>query len=1137
MANMRPYKPSFSGGEISPEMFGRIDDGKFQSGAASIENLIATALGPAEKRPGLEYIRPTKNNGVARLIPFTYSTTQTVAIEIGAGYFRFHTQGATLSYSIAGLPAWVAPSGAISLSYTTPAIVSWTAHGLTTGDPIRFYLTGAHSATELPAGFQVGYTYTVVVIDADNFNILDNGVPVALPATGGGAFTNYPGTFATTANIGFGPNQSEAITSGTLTGLASVAVTGGLATVNVDLDSEIFGLGGIGAVDYQYSTGGAWQSFNRSTSSEAFSMSFQIAIANIDLLQLRIVVDGHTTSGGSLYATGTIYSWSVDVPTSGGPGGLDFVKAYRYYTASELVSYAGDYYAAVATDSGGTTAPGTDPTIWQLLRRDLIYEVANSYTVGDLFGIHYVQSADVLTLVHPNYPPMELRRLSATAWSFLPIVFGQVLNPPTAAAIVASPGYLARVASISTANPALFTTVSNHTLSLGDGIYVKGLTATIAGVVTVLDDFYLVNSVPVDGMGNLIPNQLTLMDYSGNILDSSGWSAVSSGATIQFGSKIFNITQFYVVTAVASDGIQQSGISAEVSVLNNLNVTGSFNTISWAAVAGAFRYYVYKRLNGLYGYIGQTTAATLTFDDNNIACDMGITPPQFDPVFASAGNYPGAVSYFQQRRCFGGTTDQPQNFWMTKSGTESDMSYSLPIQDTDRVAIGIAVRELATIEHIVPLLQLVLLTNSAEISVSPINTDVITPSTIDPRPQSYIGASNVPPTIVNNSLIYASARGGHVREMGFQWQIGGFITGDISLRAAHLFDNLTIVDQTFMKCPWQAVWFVSSNGNLLGLTYIPEQQIGAWHHHVTDGKFESIACVAEGAEDRLYAIVNRTIGGVTVRYIERMSTRNYGGATQDCFFVDAGGTFDGTNATVTTAAAVLDTTPGPLFGTYNLTASAATFAYPTQSDAGSYLILTGSDGNKYQFNILSTSSTTAANALPVTAIPAGVTFAAGANWAWARTTIGGLTWLEGKTVAILADGAVQPRQVVTGGSVSIQHPCTLVTIGLPYKPAIETLPLVLQIDGSGQGRVKNINKCWVRVYQSSSISAGPTLDALVEYKQRTNEPYGQAPALVTKELEITIPASWSTDGKVYITQDDPLPLTVVGLTLEAAIGG
>jgi hypothetical protein len=1144
MASTRVFKPSFSGGELSPEMFGRIDDGKFQSGAASIENMIATPIGPAEKRPGFEYVNATKNNGVARLIPFTYSTTQTMVIELGNLYARFHTQGETLQYSPAAALAWVPGSpGAIAYTLTTPAVISWAAHGLVTGNPIRFYVVGTAPIPPLPAGVQLAYTYTVVVIDANTFTLLDaNGNPVAFGG-GGGSGTTLTGSGTPTASISLGPNQSGGPNySSAAGGLASTVVASGVATLIATCDASVYVFQGGGTATFEYYNGTGWSSFYSTGVSSTRTVTIPISITNLDLLEVRVLVAGGCGPSGSVNITGTITAWSA-IASGPAPVTTASLAAYYYYAAGDMATYGGATYQALVADNGGLTTPGTNTAVWQLLPTDLTYEIATPYLAADLFAIHYVQSADVMTLVHPNYPPMQLERLSATAWTLVGIVFGQALSPPISVAVTESPGYQAQIATISTANPALFTTVSNHTLAMGDPIYIENLTAEIGGVATVLDGFYLVNSVPVDGSGNLIPNELTVMDYSGNVLDSSGWSSYTSGATIQFGSKIFNITNYYVVTAVASDGIQQSAISAEVSVLNNLDVTGSFNTITWQAAADAttglvpvHQYYVYRKLNGLYGYIGTTLASTLTFDDNNIAVDMSITPPQFDPVFNSTGNYPSAVSYFQQRRCFGGTTLQPQNFWMTKSGTESDMSYSLPVEDTDRVAIGIAVREMSTIEHIVPLLQLVLLTSSTEMSVSPINTDVITPSTIDPRPQSYIGASNVQPFIVNNSLLYAAARGGHVREMGYQWQIGGYVTGDISLRAAHLFDNLTIVDQAFMKCAWQVMWFVSSNGNLLGLTYTPEQQIGAWHHHVTDGTFQSIACVAEGAEDRLYAVISRTVNGAPVNYIERMSTRNFIGST-DCFFVDAGATFDGTNLTATTLQPVLHTSSDYLSGTYDVVSSTPIFAYPATTDTGDVLVITGPDGVAYRLTVIGEESTTLANTLASQPIPASVLASPTTTWAWARQTISGLTWLEAETVAILADGAVQPQQTVTGGAVTMAYPSTVVTIGIPYSPVIETLPLVAQIDGSGQGRVKNINRCWVRLWQSGSVFAGPTLANLAEFKQRTTENYGTAPNLVTDEVEIVIPASWTSSGQVYITQTDPLPLTVVGLTLEAVIGG
>lgn len=97
MPNTRTYNRSFAGGEMSPEMFGRIDDTKFQTGAALMENFIATAQGPAENRAGFKWVAEVKDSSKrTRLIPFTFSTTQTMVIELGDQYIRFHTQGATL---------------------------------------------------------------------------------------------------------------------------------------------------------------------------------------------------------------------------------------------------------------------------------------------------------------------------------------------------------------------------------------------------------------------------------------------------------------------------------------------------------------------------------------------------------------------------------------------------------------------------------------------------------------------------------------------------------------------------------------------------------------------------------------------------------------------------------------------------------------------------------------------------------------------------------------------------------------------------------------------------------------------------------------------------------------------------------
>lgn len=1033
MGNMRTVSRSFSGGEIAPEMFGRIDDVKYQSGAALLNNFIVNPQGPAERRPGLAYVNSTKSNGVARLLPFTYSNEQTMVIELGPGYFRFHTQGETLIYPTVA-PAWVAPSDAITISLSTPAIVTWAGHGLSTGDPIVFYLYGGTQASELPSGLQVGYKYTVQVIDANSFNVLDGGSFVNLPPVGSGG-TTYTGSGTTSVSASCGEDDFDNEISTTLTGLASHVIAGGFANLSVTADASAFAVHGTAEIDFQYSTGGAWMTFYTVTRNGTVTnpITAQIPIANSNLLQLRIEATVEASLKGSASATGSISEWSLTNPSGSDPTTFAGVRAYRYYSAGEAASYGGDNYSAAVESVGGRTVPGTDATVWHVLPADQIYEIKNSYAEADLFDIHYVQSADVLTLVHPNYPPSELRRMGATAWAFQAIQFTQALSAPSGVAVAASPGFIVGIASES---GGVYTTVSNHTLAYGDPVYVTAAGGTLAS------GFYLVSDVPVDGMGDLIKNQLSLMDYDGNAVTGT----VSGSPTIQFGGKIFDITNYYVVTALTSDGVNESPVSLEVSVLDNLNVPGSFNTLTWMAVNNAAQYYVYKKKNGLYGYIGQTP--TTSFSDNNIAPDFSITPPIFDPIFTGAGDYPGAVSYFDQRRCFAGTTNRPQDMWMSKVGTESDFSYSLPVKDTDRIYFRVATRERSAIRHIVPMTQLLQLTSSCEIRISPVNSDALTPSNVSAKPQSYVGASNVQPSVINNSLVYCAARGGHVREMGYAWTSNGWVTGDLSLRAKHLFDNLTILDQCYVKAPTPIVWFVSSSGQLIGLTYIPEEQIGAWHHHTTDGFFESITAVAEGDEDRLYAVVRRTINGSTVRYIERMAPRLFA-SLADCFFVDAGSTYDGA---------------------------------PT-------------------------------------------------------STIAGLDWLEGETVEVLADGAVQLSKTVTGGAIALDRAASKVQVGLPFTPDMETLPLMLQIDGAGQGRMKNINKVWLKVNQSSGIFAGPDADHLVEYPQRTTETYGTPPNLVINEIEIVLTPAWAMSGKVHIRQTGPLPLEVVGITMEVAAGG
>ena len=132
---------------------------------------------------------------------------------------------------------------------------------------------------------------------------------------------------------------------------------------------------------------------------------------------------------------------------------------------------------------------------------------------------------------------------------------------------------------------------------------------------------------------------------------------------------------------------------------------------------------------------------------------------------------------------------------------------------------------------------------------------------------------------------------------------------------------------------------------------------------------------------------------------------------------------------------------------------------------------------------------------------------------------------------------MHPRKTVSSGAITLDIAASQVQVGLPITADLQSLPLALQVEAFGQGRMKNVNQVFLRVSASSGVFVGPDADHLTEYKQRTTEVYGAAPTLKSRELRMPIEPSWNDSAQVWVRQSDPLPITVVGMTLEVSIGG
>ena len=778
----RPLLRSFAGGEITPELYGRLDLDKFQTGLARSENFLVLPHGPITARPGFAYVLEAKGSeDVSRLIPFSFSADQTMVLEFGHHYIRFHTAGATLLESAKSIT---------SITQASPGVFTKAAHGYSTGDTL--FTVGIGGMSVLNYRF-----WRVTVLTANTYTLTDlDGVALntsALPAYTGGGSTARVYEVATTYD-----------------------------------SADLF--------DLHYA-----QSADVLTITHPGYPTRELRRLGATNWQIADVVFGASVGAPS-----------AAFAVSGGPGGGTPTNHVYVCTATSGATFeeslASPASAAVTIDLSvaGNYVDITPGAVSGAVRYT-IYKL----DTGGLYG--YIGQSDGSAFRDDNINP-DMSQTPPLPSNPFPVPGLLVSVPVTAGGTGYGTALTGKITAVTVA--AGGTGYASPTLSVSDPTG-SGATFSVTADANPPNAILSV-SVLTQGSGYTDPT-FTLTDSSG------------SGARL-------NPTLTNDASAVATLGVTGDGTGAEVEPVISGGVITAVSIINPGS-----------------GY----TTATVTV--TNAAGGSGAT---FGPgVIDSTNNYPSTVTYIEQRRCFAATDSEPQKVWATRSATESNMSQSIPVRDDDAIIINLKATQQNRVRHLVPLNDLIALTAGSEVRIYAPNSDALTPASATPKTQSYVGASNVQPAVAENSILYAQAQGGHIREFAYAGSgIDGAIyqSNDISILAPHLVDGYSITDMAFSRtsaCP--VLWCVRSDGVLLGMTYVPGQNVRAWHQHSTTGAFESVCCVSESGEDVLYAVVRRAMRGRTVRAVERLHTRQFTAAA-DAFHVDCGATYDGSaTATIT----------------------------------------------------------------------------------------------------------------------------------------------------------------------------------------------------------------------------------------------
>jgi hypothetical protein len=159
MARSAPALSSFTAGEISPRLEGRVNLEKYREGLADLTNMVVHPHGGVARRPGTEFLGEVKSSAnYTRLIPFQFKTSDTYILEFGNEYMRVYRNGLQV---LTGAPKTIT-----AITKANPGVITSNSHGFANGDEI--YIIGVGGMTQLN-----GRNFRVANVTTNTFTLTD----------------------------------------------------------------------------------------------------------------------------------------------------------------------------------------------------------------------------------------------------------------------------------------------------------------------------------------------------------------------------------------------------------------------------------------------------------------------------------------------------------------------------------------------------------------------------------------------------------------------------------------------------------------------------------------------------------------------------------------------------------------------------------------------------------------------------------------------------------------------------------------------------------------------------------------------------------------------------------------------------
>jgi hypothetical protein len=388
--------------------------------------------------------------------------------------------------------------------------------------------------------------------------------------------------------------------------------------------------------------------------------------------------------------------------------------------------------------------------------------------------------------------------------------------------------------------------------------------------------------------------------------------------------------------------------------------------------------------------------------------------------------------------------------------------------------------------------------------------------------------------VVQSAWLGNSGNGGSERPILFEAVVDGTAYGN-PLGNAELYDVL--LNPRWLMLPW----------------YLNPDTSGSWDRDALNAAYFGVKRVNNLNETQylmhheLTVVVGGLIEGcglvVPPTTDEPEEEEGLCDPKSDLWFLDSAARFDGrniklgiekTDITLTISGASYDAND-----TVTLTASDDQFDSDQVTDGRMYRVA-GADGEAVRVTLTSYTSATEVDGTLEADAPDSVKAIATLDWELQKQVIS-LPWLEGESVGVVADGIVKyatpstkTLYVVTNGIITLDDMYGVVIAGLVYDSDMQTLPIDPPQEAV-TGNQKVVPQVGVLCQYTRKILVGEDGDqVLAEY---VIDPNADPLDLPTDKVQYIIPTQWDNEGRVYVRQEEPLPMTILALLPDAVIGG